>query len=470
MQRPHYVYELRRETPGAGPILYIGVRTAPKGDPECDDYWGSSQQINDALAIGARFSKRILKTFETRADAEFYEADLHWRHMVGKDPQYYNRICQLIEGRLDELVPRSRFISPDGQHLWFVPGSEPAGWSPDPARWAQYKDTGCNNDMRTGFRYTFEGMQPPEWQFHKYYPDELAFGEDSELHGYRPYIRLGEDQTISGFSYFPENYQPLDWIDGIPAYRVADGIKPPFDWLECRWIADPEKEFFQPNVHERAYFPPQHLPQGWIIADRYQQWRQEITDRKVYFRNELYEELRKLESIFKLSSDGQLTRRLREFRKKRYQEDKAHEWVAAIAGSTKLSGEEKEIAVKFLTGLPSEILHASLDDVVIKHVSEMLSEATRIYESANDILKLAPATLPRLIECRRLLGDVEVLISDTLSHIDSDQLKMNLAELHRQQGKIDTLIIQQRSNEKGSFLFYWILAIFVFLFILFISS
>lgn len=465
MQWPHYVYELRRETPGAGPILYIGVRTAPKGDPECDDYWGSSQQIRDELASGARFSKRILKTFETREDAEFYEADLHWRHMVGKDPQYYNRTSQLIEGRLDELVPRSRFISPDGQYLWFVPGSEPAGWSPDPARWAQYKDTSCDNNMRTGFRYTFEGMQPPEWELHKYYFDEFAFREDTELHCYRPYISFRDDQTIGGFGYFPKNYQPLDWIDGIPAGEVTYGVKTPSDWIECRWIADPEKEFFQPNAHERAYFPPLHLPQGWISADRYEQWRQEIADRKVYFRNELYEELRKLESIFKLSSYGQLSRRLRDFRKKRYEEDKAYEWVAAISGSTNLSREEKEYAVNFLTGLPPEILKAPIDDVVVKHVSEMLAEATRLHENAVNLLKLVPDPLPQWAEARQLLGDAEVLISDALSHIDSDQLKIALADIYRQQGQIDTIIAQFKSKESESLVFLWVFLIISFVFI-----
>lgn len=90
MAKIHYVYELVRTTPGAGATRYIGVRTAENVTPEKDEYWSSSERVAQQRAAGAKFTKKILKTFATREEAELYEAELHWQNMVGKSPHFYN--------------------------------------------------------------------------------------------------------------------------------------------------------------------------------------------------------------------------------------------------------------------------------------------------------------------------------------------------------------------------------------------
>jgi hypothetical protein len=158
MAKIHYVYELVRTTPGAGATRYIGVRTAENVTPEKDEYWSSSERVAQQRAAGAKFTKKILKTFATREEAELYEAELHWQNMVGKNPHFYNVTSQLIEGKVDQFLPRERNRSPDGDHLWFKPGSEPDGLVHDPARWAQYRDLSHRDSLRqqAGFPQTYE--------------------------------------------------------------------------------------------------------------------------------------------------------------------------------------------------------------------------------------------------------------------------------------------------------------------------
>lgn len=467
--RPHYVYELVRTSVGPGPTRYIGVRTAPSGDPTEDDYWSSSTKISKERAFGAHFVKTILQTFETREEAEFHEADLHWRHMVGKNPKFYNVISQLIEGRIDDLYPRQRYLSPNGEHLWFIPGHEPDGWRHDPAKWAQYKDLSFNDGTRSGFRYTFEGMEPSGWQFYKYYPDEMAFGSDEPLHGYRPYVQLDCDQKIQGFSFFPHNHQPANWIDGLPAYIITkwaqQGVSVPSGWEKFCWVADPEEAFFDISLSsEGAFFPKSNPPQGWITAGLFREWRKDTSDRQVYFRNEVYRDLKELEDIFMRSrliydqtrtDEKQLARRLRVFRRKTYNDKKRSDWIAAISKSTQLSEEEKARAIEFLVPAPVEI--PTREAWLAGHLSPILAEAARLHKEAISHLNKPMAdSLPQLHEAERLLGEAEILISGALSYFDSPQLNKALADLHRQQGQVGAMIIQLEARKYSTNTEAWV--------------
>lgn len=235
MAKIHYVYELVRTTPGAGATRYIGVRTAENVTPEKDEYWSSSERVAQQRAAGAKFTKKILKTFATREEAELYEAELHWQNMVGKSPHFYNVKSQLIEGKVDQFLPRERYRSPDGDHLWFKPGSEPDGWVHDPARWAQYRDLSHRDSLRqqAGFPQTYEGLELPEWEFHKYYPDEMAFSASQPRHCYEPYVKLDFRNDALDCAYFPQGCQPLGWFRGFaPAFSVSGD--PPRGWILTR--------------------------------------------------------------------------------------------------------------------------------------------------------------------------------------------------------------------------------------------
>lgn len=114
------------------------------------------------------------------------------------------QIYALIEGKVDQFLPRERYRSPDGDHLWFKPGSEPDGWVHDPARWAQYRDLSHRDSLRqqAGFPQTYEGLELPEWEFHKYYPDEMAFSASQPGHCYEPYVKLDFRNDALDCAYF----------------------------------------------------------------------------------------------------------------------------------------------------------------------------------------------------------------------------------------------------------------------------
>lgn len=256
----HYVYELLRTSQGAGPRRYIGVRTAPNGDPEADEYWSSSEKIQKERDAGATFSKRVLATFETREDAEFFEAELHWQHMVGKDPHFYNVTAQLIEGKVGLLFPRERYISPEGKHLWFKRGSEPEGWRHDPAQWAQFRIADHSDKLNQlgGFPQTYLGLELPEWEFHKFYPAELAFAVTQPRHCHEPYVKLDYRNDVLDCYYFPAGGQPDGWVRGFaPNSQIGSNV--PAGWRAYFHI--------HPQKTSSAYFARGEEPNGWVDAE-----------------------------------------------------------------------------------------------------------------------------------------------------------------------------------------------------------
>ena len=86
----HYTYILECDDKA-----YIGVRSC-QGDPQEDDYWGTSKHLPKDIAEGG--SKRILGVHKTREEAVQREIDLHDLFDVGVNPMFYNQAKQTSTG------------------------------------------------------------------------------------------------------------------------------------------------------------------------------------------------------------------------------------------------------------------------------------------------------------------------------------------------------------------------------------
>jgi hypothetical protein len=83
------------------------------------------------------------------------------------------------------------------------------------------------------------------------------------------------------------------------------------------------------------------------------------------------------------------------------------------------------------------------------HLSAILVEATRLHKEAMSQLDIPKADpLPQLREAKRLLAEVEILASDAASYVDATQMDTTLADLHRQQGQVDAMIIQVEARKR----------------------
>jgi hypothetical protein len=324
MANPHYVYELVRTTPGPGASRYIGVRTAPNSDPEQDEYWSSSETIRNQMAEGAKFDKKILKTFASREAAEFYEAEMHWQYMVAKDPHFYNVMGQLIPGKVHLFLPRVRYRSPEGEYRWFKEGHEPSGWMKDPAKWAQYRDPSkVDPDFGAAFPQTYEGLELPEWEFNKYYPEEMAFSSEQPRHCYEPYVQLDYKNDITDCAYFPSGIQPSGWVPGFaPRCRVLG--EPPAGWkLFFNEAASPQRV-------GTAFFPPREQPKGWL-EHNLQGDTQSSEALKGRGLSSLTDYMRRLYLV--RESDEVLRSRLRSFRAAHGDEFSSEDWEYVFNGS-----------------------------------------------------------------------------------------------------------------------------------------
>ena len=532
--RPHYVYELRRTSSGPGPTRYIGVRTAKNGDPGKDDYWGSNSKINKARAAGATFSKIIQATFETRSDAEFCEAELHWQHMVGKNPHFYNVTAQLIEGKMDLLFPRERYISPDGEHLWFIKGSEPVGWRHDPAKWAQFKiptDDDEELSAGNGIAYTYQGLELPTWKFNKYVSDELAFAANKPRHCHEPYVQLDFRNDILTCYYFPVGGQPVGWVHGFsPNFLIERKI--PNGWVVYFHIF--------PKSCNSAYFASGSAPNGWVDVESYEELsKAQSANRPVA--NAINSEFRHIFRIAECEADA--AARLRGLRMNAFSQLANLNWKAFASDlDLDLAEDEKILVLKIVgndpvalrlndlfyyptaaddaddeefrhmqivTGVRTVVLEnqytrsasewtktvASLDlcdedkalaysiirdmvqiykfsetdtplpefyDGLLEgsapalnpledHLSAIRVEATRLHKEAMSQLDSPKADpLPQLREAKRLLEEVEILASDAASYVDATQMDTTLADLHRQQGQVDAMIVHVEARKRNT--------------------
>lgn len=83
------------------------------------------------------------------------------------------------------------------------------------------------------------------------------------------------------------------------------------------------------------------------------------------------------------------------------------------------------------------------------HLSAILVEATRLHKDAMSQLDSPKSDpLPQLREAKRLLAEVEILASDAASYVDATQMDTTLANLHRQQGQVDAMIVQVEARKR----------------------
>lgn len=113
----------------------------------------------------------------------------------------------------------------------------------------------------------------------------------------------------------------------------------------------------------------------------------------------------------------------------------------------------------------------SSEDAITAHLSAMLAEATRLHRDAMSHLSKPKADpLPQLLEAKRLLAEVEILASDAASYVDVIQMDTTLADLHRQQGQVDAMIVQvevmKRWKNSGAWGWIGVAVLFVFVVII----
>ena len=85
ISKNHYIYLLVDQNHKK----YGGVRSC-KGLPENDDYMGSSSYVEEAMENGNVFTKHIIKTFDTRDEANEYEEKWLKRMNAGYNSDWYN--------------------------------------------------------------------------------------------------------------------------------------------------------------------------------------------------------------------------------------------------------------------------------------------------------------------------------------------------------------------------------------------
>lgn len=87
-------------------------------------------------------------------------------------------------------------------------------------------------------------------------------------------------------------------------------------------------------------------------------------------------------------------------------------------------------------------------DPIEDHVGAMLTEATRLHKEAMSYLDKPKANpLPQLKQAKRLLEQAELLASDAASCVNATQMDTALAELHRQQGQVEAMIVVVESKQ-----------------------
>jgi hypothetical protein len=180
------------------------------------------------------------------------------------------------------------------------------GWVHDPARWAQFKDLSHKDGLRqqAGFPQTYEGLELPEWEFHKYYPDEMAFSSSQPRHCHEPYIKLDYRNDVKDCAYFPKGCQPAGWVSGFaPSFRVAG--EPPAGWRLLFHISPASQHV------NSAYLPRGASLGGWVDVEMYEQMSK---DGHISWNatHDMNNELRYLCDI--ASDDEDLRNRLRSYR------------------------------------------------------------------------------------------------------------------------------------------------------------
>ncbi|WP_445785029.1 hypothetical protein [Sphingorhabdus sp.] len=91
------------------------------------------------------------------------------------------------------------------------------------------------------------------------------------------------------------------------------------------------------------------------------------------------------------------------------------------------------------------------EDPIEEHLSAILVEAARLHREAMSHLDRPKADpLPQLREAKRLLAEAEILTADATSYVDATQMDIALADLHRQQGQVDAMIVQVEARKRST--------------------
>lgn len=393
--------------------------------------------------------------------------------MAGKNPHFYNDISQLIEGRVDQLLPRERYLSPNGEHLWFKSGAQPQGWRLDPAQWAGFEDTDHDDDydftnQAARFRQTYVGLELPEWNFRHYLSDELAFSLKEPRSGYRPYVKIDASNKVSSFSFFPENQQPNGWISGF-CYSFWSGRRSRYpvssfvssEWRRYRWFGDPEQEYFRSDSSQNAFFPIGGEPEGWVEQHVYDEYIEKIRISKSKINKDIDIIANKISSIFKESKyEIDSSRKLIDIKNNVDYNLYRSELITSLVCS---GMDQKDIwMVRSIFENDEEVqCDEGSHPVATEHVSNMLIEATRLHQSSiAELHSPHDNPLPRLRKALKLIDESALLAEDAASYGDSDALRKGLKELHQTQGQIKAMITQlEAQSSRPSYLPWFMLAI-----------
>lgn len=91
------------------------------------------------------------------------------------------------------------------------------------------------------------------------------------------------------------------------------------------------------------------------------------------------------------------------------------------------------------------------EDAITEHLSAILVEATRLHKEAMSHLDKPKADpLHQLRQAKRLLAEAEILTSDAASYLDAAKMDTALADLHRQQGQVDAMIVQVEARKRST--------------------
>ena len=111
---------------------YIGTRTCPPHKTPYNDesYYGGGVDIREDIERYGKhnFNKRVLNTFETRAESYRHEAELHNRYDVGNNQNFYNKKKEVIKG-LSEYIKAPKVWYNNGKvYTKFPNGHAPEGF------------------------------------------------------------------------------------------------------------------------------------------------------------------------------------------------------------------------------------------------------------------------------------------------------------------------------------------------------
>lgn len=91
------------------------------------------------------------------------------------------------------------------------------------------------------------------------------------------------------------------------------------------------------------------------------------------------------------------------------------------------------------------------EDAIKQHLSAILVEATRLHKEAMSHLDRPKADpLLQLREAKKLLAEAEILTADAAFYLDATQMDIALADLHRQQGQVDAMIVQVEARKRST--------------------